>query len=127
MQYKQYTKNVNGVINQIVAKIQEKYPNIETSEIVQILNSDEVNASNILLEYGINIEKDSVILKNDVDHTKFLLINIAVTLLLFMCIILIFAVYKKNQKKKIDEITKYIEKINNKNYALDIQDNSEDE
>ena len=127
MQYKQCTKNVNGVINQIVAKIQEKYPNIETIEIVQILNSDEVNASNILLEYGINIEKDSVILKNDLDHTKFLLINIAVTLLLFMCIILVFAVYKKNQKKKIDEITKYIEKINNKNYALDIQDNSEDE
>lgn len=127
MQYKQYTKNVNGVINQIVAKVQEKYPNIDTSEIVQILNSDEVNASNILLEYGINLEKDSVILKNDMDHTKFLLVNIVVTLMLFMCIILAFAVYKKNQKKKIDEITNYIEELNNKNYALDIQDNSEDE
>ena len=127
MQYKQYTKNVNGVINQIVDKVQEKYPNIDTSEIVQILNSDEVNASNILLEYGINLEKDSVILKNDMNHTKFLLVNIVVTLMLFMCIILVFAVYKKNQKKKIDEITNYIEELNNKNYALDIQDNSEDE
>lgn len=127
MQYKQYTKNVNGVINQIVDKVQEKYPNIDTSEIVQILNSDEVNASNILLEYGINLEKDSVILKNYMNHTKFLLVNIVVTLMLFMCIILVFAVYKKNQKKKIDEITNYIEELNNKNYALDIQDNSEDE
>ena len=127
IQYSQYTRNVNAIINQIVAEIQEKYPDVDTNEIIQILNREETNVSNVLLEYGINIEEDSVILKNDTDHTRFLLVNIAMVLLLFICIVVIFGVYQKNQRKKIDEITKYIEEINNRNYALDIQDNSEDE
>lgn len=127
IQYSQYTRNVNAIINQIVSEIQEKYPDVDTNEIIQILNRGETNVSNVLLEYGINIEEDSVILKNDTDHTRFLLVNIAMVLLLFICIVVIFGVYQKNQRKKIDEITKYIEEINNRNYALDIQDNSEDE
>lgn len=127
IQYSQYTRNVNGIINKIVAEIQEKYPDVDTNEIIQILNREETNVSNVLLEYGINIEEDSIIIKNDTAHTRFLLINIGTILLLFICIVIIFVVYQKNQRKKIDEITKYIEEINNKNYALDIQDNSEDE
>ena len=127
IQYSQYTRNVNAIINQIVAEIQEKYPDVDTNEIIQILNRKETNVSNVLLEYGINIEEDSVILKNDTAHTRFLLVNIAMVLLFFICIVVIFGVYQKNQRKKIDEITKYIEEINNRNYALDIQDNSEDE
>ncbi len=127
IQYSQYTRNVNAIINQIVAEIQEKYPDVDTNEIIQILNREETNVSNVLLEYGINIEEDSVILKNDTAHTRFLLVNIAMVLLFFICIVVIFGVYQKNQRKKIDEITKYIEEINNRNYALDIQDNSEDE
>lgn len=127
IQYSQYTRNVNAIINQIVSEIQEKYPDVDTNEIIQILNRGETNVSNVLLEYGINIEEDSVILKNDTDHTRFLLVNIAMVLLFFICIVVIFGVYQKNQRKKIDEITKYIEEINNRNYALDIQDNSEDE
>ena len=127
IQYSQYTRNVNGIINKIVAEIQEKYPDVDTNEIIQILNREETNVSNVLLEYGINIEEDSIIIKNDTSHTRFLLINIGTILLLFICIVIIFVVYQKNQRKKIDEITKYIEEINNKNYALDIQDNSEDE
>ena len=127
IQYSQYTRNVNAIINQIVAEIQEKYPDVDTNEIIQILNREETNVSNVLLEYGINIEEDSVILKNDTAHTRFLLVNIAMVLLFFICIVVIFGVYQKNQRKKIDEITKYIEEINNRNYTLDIQDNSEDE
>ena len=127
IQYSQYTRNVNVIINQIVAKIQEKYPDVDTNEIIQILNREETNISNILLEYGINIEEDSVILKNDTDHSIFLLINIAMMIMLFICIVIIFIMYQKSQRKKIDEITKYIEEINKRNYALDIQDNSEDE
>ena len=127
IQYSQYTRNANEIINQIVALIQEKYPDLDTNEIIQILNREEANVSNVLLEYGINIEEDSIILKNDTDYTRFLLVNIAMILLLFICIIVIFIEYQKNQRKKIDEITKYIEEINNKNYSLDIQDNSEDE
>lgn len=125
LQYNNYTKNVNNAINQIVANIKEKYPDVDINEIIAILNNENQNANNILLEYGINIEQDSAIIEN----TKgiYIIANIVIIILLFLATIIIFVLYQKSQNKKINEITKYIEEINNRNYILDIQDNSEDE
>lgn len=39
----------------------------------------------------------------------------------------VFLKYNKSKDKKLAEITRYIEEINNKNYKLDIDDNTEDE
>ena len=39
----------------------------------------------------------------------------------------IFLKYNYSKDKKLQEITKYIEEINNKNYKLNINDNTEDE
>lgn len=39
----------------------------------------------------------------------------------------IFLKYNKSKDKKLVQITRYIEEINNKNYKLDIDDNTEDE
>ena len=40
---------------------------------------------------------------------------------------MLFIRYENNRKKELDNITKYIEDINNKNYLLNIDSNSEDE
>ena len=46
---------------------------------------------------------------------------------MFVVLISIFLKYNHSKDKKLKEITKYIEEINNKNYKLDIEDNTEDE
>lgn len=125
IQYNQYTKNVNIALNQMIVNIKENYPDVDINEIIRILNSANPDTSNLLEEYGINIQKDSAVLQNN--WIKYIVLDIIIVFFLFVAIIIIFVLYQKSQNKKINEITKYIEELNNRNYALDIQDNDEDE
>ena len=127
IQYRNYTKNVNIVINEIVNNIQEKYPDVDINKIISMLNDENVSKENVLSQYGIDISKDSAILTNDLLYRNNVIMNISIILIFSIIIIIVFVLYNKRQKNKIKEITNYIEQINNKNYALDIQDNNEDE
>ena len=127
IQYRNYTKNVNIVINEIVNNIQEQYPDVDINKIISMLNDENVSKENVLSQYGIDISKDSAILTNDLLYRNNVIMNISIILIFSIIIIIVFVLYNKRQKNKIKEITNYIEQINNKNYALDIQDNNEDE
>ena len=127
IQYRNYTKNVNIVINEIVNNIQEQYPDVDINKIISMLNDENVSKENVLSQYGIDISKDSAILTNDLLYRNNVIMNISIILIFSIIIIIVFVLYNKRQKSKIKEITNYIEQINNKNYALDIQDNNEDE
>ena len=127
IQYRNYTKNVNIVINEIVNNIQEQYPDVDINKIISMLNDENVSNENVLSQYGIDISKDSAILTNDLLYRNNVIMNLSIILIFSIIIIIVFVLYNKRQKSKIKEITNYIEQINNKNYALDIQDNSEDE
>ena len=111
----------------ILTKVNESYPNIEKNELIEILNNEKGDSEDILKEYGINLNKDSLILENDKYFSKFLVLNISVVLILSLILIFIFIKYNNSKDKKLSEITKYIEEINNRNYKLDIEDNTEDE
>ena len=84
VQYIHFTKNVNSVINQMVAEIQEKYPDVNINDIIKILNSDNIDADNVLREYGISIEKDSAIMQNTSDYIMFLILSTGIIILLFL-------------------------------------------
>ena len=126
-QYKTYTYNFNQKIAGIIDNVLEKYPDIEKREIVEILNSSDKTNNEILREYGIELDKDSVILENNTDFQKFIIINLCIIVGLAFIVLIIFIKYNNSKDKKLQEITKYIEEINNKNYKLDIEDNTEDE
>lgn len=127
IQYSSYNRNSNLAINQIINNIKKSYPEADINEIIQILNSDNLEQTDFLKEYGINIDKDTAILSNQQDSKLFIIINCSILLTLLIVIICIFVKYNKNQNKKISEITKYIEDINRGIYTLSIQENSEDE
>ena len=126
-EYKIYTKNFNQKIETIAGIVVNKYPNIDRNELIEILNSEDELEQNLLQQYGINLEKESVIIKNDRIFTKFLVVDICFIICSFGCVLLIFLKYNSKKDKEIAEITKYIEEINNKNYKLYIEDNTEDE
>ena len=126
-QYKTYTYNFNQKIAGIVDNVLEKYPDIEKREIVEILNSSERTNNEILREYGIELDKDSVILENDTDFQKFIIIDISTLIVFILILSIIFFKYNHSESKKINEITKYIEEINRGNYRLNIEENTEDE
>ena len=126
-QYKVYTGNFNKKIGMIVTNVQNQYPNIDKNELIQILNNQEDVETGLLKQYGINLENDSIIIQNDKMFVKFSIINLCFIIGLAMAVLLIFVKYTNSKDKKLGEITKYIEEINNKNYKLDIEDNTEDE
>lgn len=115
-EYKMYTKNYNDKINSIISNIKNKYPNIEESDIIEIINNEE-DSEDILSKYGI----DSIT-KNDKVNNKLRIISLIIIITFDSLIILIFYLYDKNKSKKIKEITKMISKINNRQFDIDIND-----
>lgn len=124
VEYNKYKYNTNQKINGIVAKIQEKYPEIEKEEIIEILNSN--NEDNLFNEYGYDINKDSYINQNNEVYIKFNILKIFILLLSFMILIYLFVRYYFKRDNEIEKIIKCLEKINQKNYEIDINDVSED-
>lgn len=126
-EYKEYTQNFNKKMASIIELIQSKYPEISTDEIVETVNSKEIRQNNLLKKYGIDLEKKTIILENNKTNNKFMKIEVSIVFIGSIILLLIFILYERNQDKEIDEITKYLEAINNKNYTLKIDENSEDE
>ena len=115
----------------IVGAIAEKYPEIDTKEIVKILNSSNIEESKTgqaeLLKYGIDIKEVNSIIQVE-NQMKFNLIaNILLIILFSFLWLIIILFYLKRRDKKIKQITKYINEIKNKKYELNIDENSEDE
>ena len=121
-----FIKNYNTKIVQIISQVKEEYPDLDENKLMSIINSDKVDLS-LLKKYSINIDEDSLILENKKEYHKSLFINIVFLMITIIILILAFLRFNSKKDKEINEITKYIEEINRKNYKLNIDEMSEDE
>ena len=121
-----YKQTINSYISNILNVVVKEYPNINEEDLIKILNSKEIKEDNSLLEkYGIYNESAIELLKEkDNNIIKYNLIILIVTSVI---LIIIFYFYLKYRQIEIDKITKYVEKVSNKKYILDIDENTEDE
>ena len=116
----------NQTLNSIIYQVSIKYPLVNNKDIIEILDG-KVISQNVLKEYGIDIDDDYLILNSKKDYIQSLIINNTIIIIFIILFILISFINKKNQIKKIKEITNLIEQINRKNYYLNIDNNTEDE
>lgn len=128
-QYKIYENKINIAIANIVGEIKGKYPEVSEQEIISILNTNTEsvkNGYNILEKYNIT---DEVCAIEGIEtyRSKLILTNLISIIMLAILITSIINVNQKRRDKKIQDIIKYIEEINRKNYDLEIEKNSEDE
>lgn len=80
---------------------------------------------NILSKYGIDGKDSSVIKGLDNSKREIIIIN-TITIIVFLALItIVFINYKKSREKELEKILKYIQQINEKNYELKIEENSE--
>lgn len=130
-QYKQVSIIVNQKMANIIGTITEKYPEIDTKEIIKILNSSNIEESKTgqaeLLKYGIDIKEVNSIIQVENHMKSNLIANILLIILFSFLWLIIILFYLKRRDKKIKQITKYINEIKNKKYELNIDENSEDE
>lgn len=124
IEYTKYQENYNNKINSIIEVLENK--NIDKNEIVSILNNTNSSKNN-LKEYGIDLKKDSVILKNKKDYNKYVILNIILLTSFLLVMLAINLIYLVIKNIKYNEITNYLKNLNKKIYDLDIDNNSEDE
>ena len=126
-QYKKYTLNYNTKVNSVLSLLIDKYPSLTKEELINILNNSTDTKENILKQYGLDIEKDSFILNNEKVYLNSIKVTIIITNSLFLIVLFIILVHEYIKMKNINNLTKVLEEINNKNYKIDIDDFREDE
>ena len=124
-EYKTYEKNYNKKIETITAYLIENYPNLKEEELIKIINNQETKQ--VLKDYGINVEKDTIIKQNKNKFIKYTIQELTLTALLYILVITIYLKYNKNKDKQIKDITQLINQINKNNYTIKIDDLTEDE
>ena len=120
-----YKINYNKKINNIIYELNNKYPELKKEDIILILNNKNNNDENILKEYGINLENEFFDLNSEKEYKKVLIINNLLIILFIFNLIIIFLIYYFKEKNRINKIIKDLEKINNKNYEINIEENEE--
>ena len=124
-EYQGYRKNFNYKVNAMIEVIRNKYPDVSTEEVMELLNSNS-SGMNYLKEYGYDIENDSYIALNDTIHQKYSVIKILLLVLMILLVFYLIVRYEIEDDLEINKIIKLIEDINHKNYELKLDDLSED-
>ncbi|MBQ9657910.1 MAG: HAMP domain-containing histidine kinase [Clostridia bacterium] len=127
IKYRTYTVKFNEKIAGIITKVKNEYPEITTNDLMEIMNSKQDVNSEIFKTYSVDLEQNSIILENEQSFIKFSILTFMLSIVLAISIIFVFLKYNKNKDKTLKMITQYIEEINNRNYKLDIESNTEDE
>ena len=134
IQYKNYEKTINIVVANILEEVIIKYPDTDEEEIIKILNNKDFENSLIKNKTAIKLLENygytnniPYIQKLEETMSKALKVDILFICLYGLIIVIILLVQNKKHNKKIQEISKYLNEVNNGNYELKIEDNREDE
>ena len=127
IQYKNYEKIVNLTISNLIDEIMEKYPETDEQELIRIINSEnQEQKDEVLSKYGYT-NNISYIKELEISMNTSIRINIAIIVLLGVIAIIVALIYTNKRDKSLRSINKYLDKVNNGNYELKIEDNGEDE
>lgn len=120
-----YKKNLIRNNSILVGNILKNHPELEEEVINElILNSDTYDyGTEILNKYGLDDPKYLDYLKvNNELKQNIILTNVLFIIILFMIVSITYLIFIKNQYRKINKIDKYMNKILNNDYSLDIRD-----
>lgn len=127
LQYQKYNNILNSKISSIADCVVSYYPEVDDEKIIEILNENPENAQNILKKYGYDNQDVSYIKQIRHQMEENIAINVVFIIIFAISLGSVYFIYLKRQDKKINEINAYMNKINNKDYTLKIEDNGEDE
>lgn len=125
VEYKSYVRITNNFTNNIISTLVNNYPDVTEEEIIEIINSSDNEASDILASFGIDINSMGVLESINDNFYRNLIINSIVLLIISIVIFLLIFFYDKKEKRELDKIIDYLKELNRGNYDLKIDLNSE--
>lgn len=122
----QLRQNNNAAVTQLIANLRAHEPEITDAEIMRILNAEEntLDTEKLLRTYGVT-EDDWTVKSSRTDSAAVVVVSSAVCLLCGVSCLGVFAVYKRRQRKRLDKLINYLAAINDGNYDLALDSNSE--
>ncbi len=123
--YVNYTETYNEKIIGIIDKVLTFNPELDSLELINILQSEDVIDEDVLSKYGFT--KDDLNLLNSNVFSEVITLNFVIFVIVIMVIFIYDINKRKSLKKNIDEITNYLKEINKMNYKLELNTNSEDD
>lgn len=117
----QYNIKTNSIINEVV----NRYPDITSEEVLSILKSNK-SYDNILDEYGYELDTDSLLKDTSNLRTTYIVSMLVLASIFMVIIIIVLMKYKEKTDKNIDELIELVERINKKDYPLEVKSYSED-
>lgn len=125
VEYKSYVRITNNFTNNIISEVVKNYPDVTEEEIIEIINSSDNEASDILASFGFDINSMGVLKSINDNFYRNLIINSIVLLVISIVIFLLIFFYDKKEKRELDKIIDYLKELNRGNYDLKIDLNSE--
>ena len=126
MLFGEYRKNNDIIVANILNEVSSKYPNINESDLITIINSTNYSKDN-LSRYGIYLSNMPIASINNKINKILIITNLSLIVIYILMIFWYLKIYKKREEDKIRLITNYLKEINNHNYNLDINNYYEDE
>lgn len=126
MLFGEYRKNNDIIVANILNEVSSKYPNINESDLITIINSTN-NSKDNLSRYGIYLGNMPIASINNKINKILIITNLSLIVIYILMIFWYLKIYKKREEDKIRLITNYLKEINNHNYNLDINNYDEDE
>lgn len=120
---KKYNENNNILLNNIINNVLEKYPEFKEEDILNNLNNN--SNINFSKKYGIDLTKDTMVVKNRKIVKELVYFDIFLTILFISLMLFFLNQFKKSENKDLEVIIDYLEKINKHNYELKIEENEE--
>lgn len=118
--------NNNLIISNIIQIVKKQNPNIEESQIIELLNQEKLNNQETLKSYSIYLE-DSYIKENQTIIKNTIITNIIILSISSTIIVILLIINNQHNKKNIQKLTSYLKELNNHNYNLDLKQNNEGE
>lgn len=130
-QYRNYCVSLNDQIAKVVGQMITDHPEWE-DEIIRSLKEEDGSekeqvGKNLLAQYG--YEEQEKVYEEELQQelVSNLILNLFVVAILGCLLLVIFCVYIVVKDKKIEEMTEYVKRIQQHDYTLNLQDNTEGE
>ena len=125
LNYLNYGEITNNFVNNVINEIVLKYPDVDSEDVIKIINSDKKYSGDLLKKYGFSENDINYLQGGKIVYYKSLIISLSVFGIFLMLLVFILYKKKKNYDNNIESITNYLKKINSGIYDLNLLDNVE--